>query len=230
MYLRFESTDDSIIDIEEAAILFAEDVRKADDKIRIFSGECHAGLYSNKILMEALRWAHREKEVSIDIISSPIISTLVIDNRKYSGLLKLWEEGVVTLRRRRTRGNTAHYKIIDESFARVEQVHDSLEELQIRKSELMEAGPWIKQFESYKDLVPSKDPWKDFLILSPVEIESLRDNCCEYYPERSFYDLDIDDLKKVLDELQSFWDLESKNQANSYKDIKSYLDKIFATK
>lgn len=229
MNLRFESTDDGIIDIEESAIDYAEDVGKASSKIRILSGECHAGLYSHEVLIEAFRKAH-ERGVSIDVLSGPIISVLVIDNEKYSGLLELQKEGVVTLYRRRTRGNAEHYRTIDESFAKVENWHESLEELRVRKSrECKDVKPFVEQFDSYlqqSDVV--KDPWKDFLVLSPGEIESLRNNCIDFYPGYSFSDLNIDQLRDVFQGLQVFWSDECKDWVKSYKKIKSYLDKAFA--
>ena len=232
MSLRFESTVDGPTLLEVAAMEFAKDLGRAEKHVRIFSGECHAGLYSHELVVEEFRKAHKNKVV-VDIIASPVLSMLVDDYKKYSGILDLHREGVIKLYRRASRGEECHYRIIDESLLRVEGSHRSLEELALRNSEAIisttKIRKCIQKFDNcIKNSQPTSDPPSDFLLLSPQEIESIKLRCPSEYSGREFSSLTYDEIANIADKLRKLWDRDSEYWLSYFEKAKVQMDKAFA--
>jgi len=220
--------------LESYALQLAEDMDKAESKIRIISGECHAGLFSHELVVEAFKRAHT-KGVIIDIVAGPILSALVDNGVKYSGTLDLREEGVINLYPRKRRGDECHCRIIDDKFVRVEDMHQSLEDLSLRsskKEKLPEViTAYINRFEENIDsLQPTNNLRKDFLLLSPSEIDMVKLNYHKLYPGREFNSLKRSELAEIVNQLQPSWDRhrDTGYWVTHYEQAKVRLDKAMA--
>lgn len=234
MSLRYESTNDGPTVLETCALELTDDIFKAqkDGRIRIFSGECHAGLYSHERVVDALSKA-RGKGVKIDVIAGPILSVLVDNYKKYSGILNLSLDGTISLYPREKKGYECHYRIIDESLVRVEDSHQSLEDFSLRNSRLITSSTKIKEYIHHFDknlsrLKPTHDPEQDLVLLSPKELEVVKLHYHKFYPGREFIDLERQEIEIVVDNMKYLWNRDTSFWVKHYRETKTQMDKALA--
>lgn len=141
----------------------------------------------------------------------------------------MFNKGILSLYRRDRREREGHYRIIDDKLAMVEKWHESLEQLSLRDEyQYGDVGSCTKHFDRYlkiQDVVKSKNPLVDFLVLSPSEIEALMSQCLDTYPGEKFSDLSERQIREEYIEMKSNWPKTQSDWIHLYKSMKSHLDK-----
>lgn len=159
----------------ETAQDFKEHISQATQSVKIFSGETHWMLYSHPLVLGAFREAHN-RGVETHFISGPVLSVCKRGREKYLGILDLAKEGILKLYRRKERGHEKHFTIIDDKIAFIEDYHPSLLPLSDRHKTIVRVSSKefkrvSKLFSEYlNQLKPSRNPRKDFILLTPYQI------------------------------------------------------------
>ena len=180
--LEFLEAPSTIYDVSQK---FKERFSKATKSIKIFSGELHWMLYSHPDILNTLIEKH-EQGVRITIIASPVISVFKRGNKKFNGILKLANDGVVELYRRDKILKDRHFIIIDDDEVWLEEHHRSLSPLGLRRerkitSKVKGFNKFSEKFSNYiMNNKKSDNPKRDFLLLIPSQIHLMRENIDNY--------------------------------------------------
>ena len=187
---------------------------KVKTSLKLYSGEAHWLIFDNPWIGRILREIN-SRGVSIQIITGPVICKDGVESTPQ--IVDLFNEKVIKLYIRPTRGTVQHFCLYDDETLRLQEPHDPLEALDVRhrpgefsrKDAKSLVEDYINVFNQFatSEYLLNKD-FNNCLFLSPNELQKI----VKYATKKGlpYNNLQIGDLKKLLDELKTWSKEETK--------------------